>query len=346
MPGAKTRQWAAAASVLIMALLVPHVLPADDVVVLKPGGASGSPRRITGTITEYTGRELMIRTASGRETMLPADRVEEVTTEYTAKQNEADDFMAQRQIEKALAAYQQALREETRPWVKREILAQITWCLREQDQPDKAAAAFGLIVQSDPATQYFDAIPLAWRPQAPGAGMERFAQSAIADKAEPVARLIAASWLISGTAQQRTDALAALEELASDREVRIAQLAEAQIWRTQLVTAGQSEMYRWQSAVERMPPSLRAGPCYLLAGLQARLGQHEQASLTFMRVPILHPQERLLAAEALLAAADSLERAGKVQESLICLRELVAEHPDSQAAAAAKTKLQRTSTGG
>jgi tetratricopeptide (TPR) repeat protein len=335
-----------AGGLLVAPALLTPVAHAEDVVLLKPGGASGSPRRITGTITEYTGREIMIRTAGGRETMLPADRVVEIATEYSAKQIEADDLFAKQQFEKALVAYQHALREETRTWVKREILAQMAWCLREQDQWDKAAALFLSIVKSDPATQHFDAMPLAWRPQTLSPGMERFAQAALADKGEPIARLIAASWLLSGAPEQRTGALDTLEQLADDRDPRIAQLAEAQRWRTQLVTAVASDTITWQTALERMPAKLRAGPGFLLGQLLARHGEHEAAALAFMRVPILHPRERELSAEALLAAAESLERANERQESLNCLRELLAEYPSSQAAAAAKTKIQTTPTGG
>ena len=34
------------------------VAVAEDVVLLKPGGTSRSPRRVVGEITDYTGREL------------------------------------------------------------------------------------------------------------------------------------------------------------------------------------------------------------------------------------------------------------------------------------------------
>ena len=45
-------------------------LNAEDVVYLKPTTGNRAATRVAGTITEYTGRELLIRTASGRESMM------------------------------------------------------------------------------------------------------------------------------------------------------------------------------------------------------------------------------------------------------------------------------------
>ena len=95
-----------------------------------------------------------------------------------------------------------------------------------------------------------------------------------------------------------------------------------------------------------MSQSLRGGPYFLLGSALAQQGRHPDAALALMRVPILHPHQRQLAAEALLAAAESLRQAGQLEQSRICLRELLRDHPKSQAAAAAKTKLELESTGG
>ncbi len=223
--------------------------------------------------------------------------------------------------------------------MRRQLLAQMVWCLRYQNDWDQAARIFLLIVQSDPTTQYFDAMPLAWRPLTPTLAMERKATEWIRDDRDPAAQLIAASWLLSSTAENRTDATRTLEDLTRAKDIRIAQLAEAQLWRSQLVTAREAEIPRWQAAIERMPESLRGGPYHLLGQLLARHGRQTDAALAMMRVPILFPREQTLAAESLLAAAAALEKDGRTDEARSVLRELIAEHPTSQAASAAKTKL-------
>lgn len=335
-----------AALLICAAVLRVSPVGADDVVLLKPSGNARSSTRVVGTITEFTGRELLIETAGGREQMIPADRVEEVATTYTQQQVDADVHFAAGRFAKAEELYRQAIRQEPRQWVRRQILAQIVWCLRNQKNLTQAGATFLLIVQNDPTTQLFDAIPLAWRPVELGLAAERQATQWLRDDRDPVAQLIAASWLLSGPAELRGEAVRALEDLTRTRELRVAQLAEAQLWRTRIVTADAREVARWQAAIDRMPQSLRAGPYHLLGSALTREQKYQEAALALMRVPILYPHERELAAESLLAAATALEKSEQIGEARNCLRELVREYPASTAAAAAKTQLQTVKTGG
>jgi len=339
------RRLAFAGALLVMCGVLCEATSAEDVVLLKPSGNSRSPKRIIGTVTEYTGRELFIRVDGGREQVISADRVEDVTTDYTQKHVDADVAFAENRFAEAEALYRQAIREESRQWVRREILAQIVWCLRYQNKHEQAAATFLLIVENDPTTQYVSAIPLAWTRLELGLPAERQATEWLRDDREPVAQLIAASWLLSGPAELRGEAVRTLEDLTRTRELRIAQLAETQRWRTQVVTADDRQIDRWRSILENMPQPLRAGPYHLLGQALARRGRHEEAALVHMRVPILYPRQRRLAAESLLAAADALRKNQQADEARICLRELLREYPDSTAAAAAKSQLQET-TGG
>ena len=76
----------------------------------------------------------------------------------------------------ALAAYRRARDQEPRLWVDREITAQIVWCYRALGQPTFAAAEFLLLVRADPATPYFDCIPLGWFSSFRSQTIERAAQ--------------------------------------------------------------------------------------------------------------------------------------------------------------------------
>lgn len=318
---------------------------AEDVVVLKPSGNSRTPRRVVGEITEYTGREIVVRTASGRETSLPADRVDEISTEYTEPHRDADQFFDEHKYDEAFAQYKTALAAEKRLWVQRQILASIAWCQRARGKDVEAAQAFLLIVKHDPDTQYFDAIPLAWRPVELTLDAQRKAASYLSDDANPAAQLIGASWLLSDTAQ-RSAAIAKLEELADGQDQRVAQLAAAQLWRTQLVTARSADIEAWSAAIDRLPAGLRGGPYYLLGQLLAREKQYDDAAIALLRAAILHADDRALASESLLAAAEALTAAGDAEQAAICLQELVRDYADSPAASAAKTMLARQKQGG
>lgn len=318
---------------------------AEDVVLLKASGGARTPRRVVGEITDYTGREIKVRTASGRETSLPADRVEEISTEYTEPHVAANELMEQQKFDEALAQYKAALAAEKRPWVQRQILADIAWCQRARGRDVDAAQAFLLIVKHDPETPYYDAIPLAWRPGELAADAERKAIEYLGETSNPVGQLIGASWLLSSTSH-RAAAIEALESLTESREKNVAQLAVAQLWRTQIVTARRDDASRWLAAIERMPPPVRGGPYYLLGQLFASHKQYDDAAIALMRAPVLHARDRLLASESLLAAAEALTAAGDNAQAAICLQELGRDYADSPAAAAAKTILARQKQGG
>ena len=325
--------------------LSPAAALAEDVVVLKPSGNSRTQRRVVGEITDYNGREIIIRTASGRETSLPADRVEEISTEYTEPHIDADALFAQRKFKEAFAKYKAALATEKRFWVQRQILASIAWCQRARGKAVDAAQAFLLIVKHDPDTPFYDAIPLVWRPGELPLEVQRKATEYLRDETNSVAQLIGASWLLSDTAQ-RSAAIAKLESLTESGEKRVAQLADAQLWRTQLVSAGSGEVHRWQSAIDRMPESLHGGPYYLLGQLLAKEKRYDDAALALLRPAILHAQDRSLASESLLAAGEALAAAGDKSQAAICWQELVRDYDDLPAAAAAKNLLAREKQGG
>ena len=318
---------------------------ADDVVFLKPRVGARDGTRVTGTITDYTGRELLIRTVGDREQSIPAQRIDDVATTLTERHAEADRLFDDHQYSDAEALYRRALADEPRQWVRRMILAQVVRCLRHQNKNEQAASTFLLIVQNDPSTQYFDAIPLVWRSTELPLAAERRATQWLRDERDPVARLIAASWLLSGPPELREEAKRTLETLTRGTHRRVAQLAEVQRWRTQIVTADR-EIARRQAIVADIEPFLRAGAYHLLGQALLRQRHYQQAALALMRVPILYPGESGLAAESLLAAAEALEKNEQMDEARICLRELLRDHPGSTAAAAAKSKLEQTATGG
>jgi hypothetical protein len=121
----------------------------------------------------------------------------------------------------------------------------------------------------------------------------------------------------------------------------VAELAAAQLWRTQIVSATPEQVDRWRQSVRKFPPTVRAGPYYVIGRALARQGRHEQAALALMRVPILYSGERTLAAESLWGAAGQLKRLGATAESARLYRELAADYPESPLADAAGAELAR-----
>jgi len=315
----------------------------EDTVIYATGKDSLGRGSTSGTIIDYTGENLILRTSGGREQRIPTSRVIEIKTTWSPEKLAGDEMMEGGEFDEAVKNYLTAYREERRNWARREIVAQWIRCYRELAQFDRAAEAFLGLLQLDPKTQHFHAIPLSWSPYQPPLTLQQKAKTWLESGQSSPARLLGASWLLStGT---REVAIGSLRELATDSDARIAALAEAQLWRTQVPTAKPQDIERWQRMVGRMPDRLRAGPYFTLARALAANQQSEQAALAFLRVPILYPEDGRLAAAALLSAGRELERIAQTEEAVVLYHEVVRDHGQTPAAAEATSRLESLAAG-
>lgn len=314
----------------------PLPLRAQDVVIVS--ATRDRSTRLVGEIVELTGAKLVFRHASGREETITGERVIDVKSSSPLLR-EADAFLQQHEYSQAHKAYRAALVDEKRAWMRRRILVRLVWASRYLDRIDQAGTAFRILYQSDSTTRDFAAIPLAWTTVQPPSTLEQRARQWLADKDSAVARLMGASWLLSTSS--RAAAVQSLQRLMTCKDSRVVFLAEAQLWRTRLATAGGGQVARWQARVDRMPVSIRAGPLFLLAAAQARNQDAESAGLTYMRIPILYPRQRRLSGRSLLAAAGQLERMGRTDEARGLYREVILEYPDAAAADQARREFER-----
>ncbi len=295
---------------------------------------------VRGTIVDYTGEGLIWRTARGSEQRMAAEQVIRLETRWHPQQVAGDREMSEGRFAEALAAYAQAFSEESRGWVRRKLLARSVRCLKHRDRIVPAVETFLRLVQSDPHTPYFADIPLGWRTVPLTSEWERRAQVWMQPSQPEAARLIGASWLLA--THQRNVAITTLGELRSHADSRIAMLAQAQLWRTQVATADDDELARWARLTARMPHALRAGAYDTRArGLAAR-GHGQQAVLAFLRVPILYgDREPALAAAALLDAGEQLERQGQSVEAGVLYREILRDYPQTASYQPARQRLEQ-----
>ncbi len=313
---------------------------ADDVVLVTGSDGRGGTRW-AGEILDYSGRELRMRLATGREKVFPAARVASVSTRWTAEQQAADEAFAKADYRRAIDRYRAALDpgHENRDWVRRQILSQIVWCQQTLGQWEQACESFLLLLTRDPRTPYFDCIPLAWTPGEPTPAFEQKAKGWLSKGESPAATLLGASHLLS--TGSRPAALEQLNRLSLDRDPRIALLAQAQIWRTLVPTVKDEQLNGWRRALDKFPDALRAGPDFIVASALATR-QPEQAAILLMQVPILYPRQRLLAASALLAAGQLLEKLDRNSEAMTIYGELWLGYPDRPEAAEGKRRLGAT----
>lgn len=302
-------------------------------------GKDGQGRSVVnGTVMDFTGEYLLFRASGGGQTKIPADRVLDVETDWPADYLEAERQSRNANFEKAVELYLQSLKAEKRGWAQRSIVARIIRGYQNLGRTQLAAEAFQHLLRSDPSTPYFHVIPLAWRPQQPSRSLEQAAREWMSHE-QPAMRLLGASWLLSTSL--RSQAIPVLQQLATDLDRRVATLAASQLWRTEIVTATEEQVSRWQAAIENMPADLRSGAYFVVGQALARHQQHDAAAVHLMRLPILFADDRPLSAAALLAAGRELEKAGHADEAQNLYREVVASFGETDSAAEAQARLKQ-----
>jgi tetratricopeptide (TPR) repeat protein len=327
----------APAAVFCSLLLLTFPATAQDTVITSTAADPNARIKKQGEILDYTGSELTLKTTFGTMERIPAARVVEIKTAWTPSHLSGTTARVEGRTDDAIAAFREAKREEKRAWAQRQIMAELSGAYLESGQIDSAGNEFLAIALTDPATIHFNVIPIAWRAAPPDSPLEtRAAQWLTAEKL-PAARLLGASWLLSGG--KRVAATAVLEELAKSSDSRVANLAEIQLWRTKLVTAKPADISRWLARLEQMPPDVQAAGWYILGDLHSRQDEPEKAAIAYLKVPLLFRQQRAMAADALFAAGKQLEKLGQVKEAAGLYRELVRDFAHLSAAAEAQSRL-------
>jgi tetratricopeptide (TPR) repeat protein len=312
-------------------------LHAQDIVVTSPAADPAVRVKKAGQILDYTGMELKLRTTLGVNETIPASRVVEIQTRWSPAHEAGRKARQEGRLNEAIAALRQAKREEPRAWAVRQIMADLSGACLDAGQIEGAGDEFLAIVASDPATPHINVIPMAWRAVAIPSPVEARASAWLAARQTPLAVVLGASWLL---ATRRAEAGSALEEIARSTEARLASLATIQLWRTKLITASADDARRWQVQLEKMPPEIQTAGWYVLGDIFARLDQPQAAALAYLKIPILFRQQRAMAAEALLAAGEQLEKMSQAAQAADLYRELVRDFAHLAAAQEAQARLQ------
>jgi tetratricopeptide (TPR) repeat protein len=325
--------------VSLAAWLMCHSASAEDVVYLKPVGGAAEGR-IRGEIVDYTGRELRIQNAAGRERSIPAAQVERIETSRSPEQIAGDELFEQGDFRGAIARYRTALEaaREPREWVRRQILAQIVWSQRNLQEWDQAGEYFLILLASDPTTPDFACLPLAWIDEKPRLEVERKAQAWLANDQQPAAVLMGASHMLSTS--NRPQALAKLKGLLASSDPRIAWLAYVQLWRAGSNNASPEQRQSFARRIESSDESLRAG-AYFVLGRALAPQQPEDAAIALLKLPVLYDRENRLAAIALLDAGECLERLARPAQAMGLYRELDERFAQAPAADEARRRLDR-----
>lgn len=315
---------------------------ADEVVV--HGSTSTSRITINCEVLDYTGKRLVIKTAANKndQTYSAADVVS-VRTMHNDAHESGLKALAAGDTDAAEAAFDRAINQELRTWVRRELLAfQIRCSLRRSDWVT-AGQRFSRLYQSDPDTRHIDLLPLSWSPRpADNAAVRGQAAVWLRDKQQPVTQLLAASWLCfepkyDAECEQVWPSLVRLPD------ERLRTLAQWQSYRRRAAIEGieDTEIARWESRVSKLEPPMRAGPYFMLGLAFERRHEFDLAAAAFLRLPFAHPTDHPVTAEALLNASHCLEKTGLSAEAESLRQELITKFRHTPSATKAEEGLRK-----
>ena len=313
--------------------IAPAPARAEDTAVIQSPTQS-TRVTIKGQIVDYTGQSLSIRT--GPMAVLktfPATEVVKVETEYSPAHARGLKLFGARKFTEAEAAFTEALEDEERTWVRRELLASLVKCALAEDRLRQAALRFAPLVESDPQTRHWGLVPLIWDEEAVTLPSEADARTVLLAGGR-VAPLIAASWNLYRQGLKSADAESTLQALASDADVMLQRLAQMQLWRVRLRTMAvtETERRRWQTFAVDLPPSLQGGAHVLMGEAAWRQKDALQAAAEWMWLPLHHAEQPALAAWCQLRAAEALQSAGDTTSAERLRQELRIRFPQTKAA--------------
>lgn len=295
----------------------------DRVIVRDEETGQEVPR--PGKILDYQGRYLELETVSGREAKIATKNVIRIETTYGESHQQALMLLGQHKYQEAFDALRNALADEERGWVQREIVAKRIALARLLGDSVSACQDFSRLTRSEAEHRFWAIIPIPWSAENPDGRMNQVATDWLENGA-PVEKLMAASWLLN--TNQKTVAERTLRELSRNQRNEIGRTAGVQLWRLEFKPSDE-QLSTWIASIDEMPTSLRAGPRFLTAVALQKRDRHEEAATTYLKVRILHADVLPLAPQCLFEAGRSLVELDLNGEAGRVFNELRSEFPES-----------------
>lgn len=292
------------------------VLHAPDILadtVLYRAGKRGGQVAITGKILDYNSQKMTFR-LNRPDTINELDQKQILAFDafYLKTHQQAVKQMEKREFEKAIQSIKQALIAESRPWVRRELMALAVECAVNLEQWSTAASQYVAMKKSDPLSRNLDIIPLQWRAGKLSDEDRLFAIRELTSS-DLTSRLITASWLLQ-LPDWKPRAEKVLKELLYAPDADLRNLARCQLWRIRLASGNLSDgdLSRWENQLHKLPDSYWAGPMFLLAQGYEKQVQLDLAAARFLWLTIIDSRNISLTNEATLRAANNLESLGQI----------------------------------
>lgn len=310
---------------LLLMSLASTPVAAQDRVTLRGTGGQGQII-VSGTILEYTGRGLAIQGSDqDRIRRLVPSEIISISTRQLAAHQQGTTALRQGDWDQALQFLTSAFTEESRPWVRREILAGLVAVDLGQNNIEQAGLHFLQITQDDEETPHFHLAPLAWTSESADVAFAAVASEWLNSRND-VARLLGASWLL-GHGSYHSRAEEALNQLARSANLPLQRHAQWQLRRRRSGNSDpiESEVRRWERQLDTSQPVDLAGPCLLLAQSWEQLGNPTHALALQLRAGLSGSAHRQVVIHALERALSLAEQIGDPAAAQVAAQELAAK---------------------
>lgn len=251
--------------------------------------------------------------------------------------------------DKAVRSYEQALKSGRKPWMKDYINARLVTAYSDANRPDAAVRSFIVLAQGKSPLASQVKLPVIRDPKSHQADAVLAAINAVLSAKGSNPQIERLKEVKIGLLVQRgnpEEVLPMIEEQLQSKDVEIRSQArlkqiELQIQMEQIdkalknLTAARSEL----DAMYQPHLFFYEGRC-LFAGKK-----YVEAAISFMHLPVQFPMGKELAAEALVWAARSMEKAGVPQDEVAAaLQEAVSQYGGTAGAAEAAEMLKAMSS--
>ncbi|MGD9854276.1 MAG: tol-pal system YbgF family protein [Planctomycetaceae bacterium] len=326
---------------LLTSVVIPAGLPAKDRLVLQPR-KNASPLVLACDIVDYTAQTISVHINIQSEVRhFPAAEITSVEAVQTEPHRQGVQQFLEGRISEAVPLFEQALVDEPREWVRREIRGWLVRCAVRRGDAAAAGSRFLEIVERERAPREYPLIPLVWGTVELGTSLRRQAREWLTGETD-VHRLLGASVLLLDTSYADITANE-LRRLSRSTDRRVSSLARTQLWRLRVTGADvtANELAEWEREIESLPRELRAGPYYVLGRASFRRNEYDRAAAAYLWLTTVYGENEPLTAQATLEAARSLERLGRTAEARALLVEVTARFDWSIPAAEARLLLNQ-----
>jgi tetratricopeptide (TPR) repeat protein len=318
---------------------------AEDKVTVRTSTGAGQAI-LTGQVMDWNGERLRMK-ASGDLREFDASKVTNVESPRLEQHIAGLKLLEAGKPDEAHAALTEAIAQEPRQWMRREILADLVRADLAREDRASAGKDFLALLESDPHTRHFKLIPLDWEVRPPSADLAAAAKGWLRSNDSDAAKLLSSSILLfdPSAGEQAADTL---DRLARSADRNIFTLARAQLWRKQIARGDVpgGEIERWEDRTQDIPEPLRGGAYYLIGQGWSGRGDPERAAAAFLWLPLVYDSDAGLAASAAVAAADELSKTRRTADAVQLYREVLTRFPKTNAAARAKEQIERWSASG